>query len=58
MTWQSLLDKVGIEGLKEYFGARGIAMVNWTQTIGMTDIWRQVGKQVLPGLREDPDSVR
>ncbi len=44
----------GLGGLKELFKrSAGIASVNWSQTPGMTDMWRRLAKEVLPGLRSD-----
>lgn len=44
----------GMEGFKALLRAnRGIATVNWSQTPGMTDIWRRCAAEVLPGLRQD-----
>jgi hypothetical protein len=44
----------GIEGLKAMFrSAAGIATVNWSQTPGMTAMWRRLAAEILPGLRSD-----
>ena len=44
----------GSEGLKLMLkNSAGIATINWTQTQGLTDIWRRMAKEVLPGLRSD-----
>lgn len=44
----------GISGLKDLFKrSAGIASVNWSQTPGMTDMWRRLAKEILPNLRPD-----
>lgn len=44
----------GLEGFKGLLKrAAGIAMVNWSQAPLMTDLWRRMAKEVLPGLRGD-----
>jgi len=44
----------GIDGLKTMFKrSAGIATVNWSQTPGMTAMWRRFAKDILPGLRSD-----
>lgn len=44
----------GVAGLKELLKrSAGIASVNWSQTPGMTDMWRRLAKEILPGLRSD-----
>ena len=54
VTWDKLVAEVGVDRLKEYFkSANGIATVNWTQTIAMTDMWQHISAEILPGLRED-----
>jgi len=41
----------GIETLKDICrSSAAISMVNWTQTPGMTDIWRHFASDILPGL--------
>ncbi len=55
VTWPRLLERCGgLEGVKSLMrGAAGIATVNWTMTLGMTEIWRRLAADVLPGLRKD-----
>jgi len=55
VTWTTLLAKAGgLEGVKTLFRtATGIATVNWTMTLGLTEIWRRLATEVLPGLRSD-----
>ncbi|HYE05016.1 MAG TPA: PfkB family carbohydrate kinase [Planctomycetota bacterium] len=55
VTWPRLVERCGgLDGLKTLLrGADGIATVNWTMTLGMTDIWRRLASDVLPGLRRD-----
>jgi len=44
----------GISGLKDLFKrSAGIASVNWSQTPGMTAMWRRFAKDIFPGLRND-----
>jgi hypothetical protein len=44
----------GLAGLKDLFRrSAGIATVNWSQTPGMTDLWRRLAREVLPGQRPD-----
>jgi hypothetical protein len=54
VTYQALVDKLGVDGLKSMVAeADAIAMVNWTMTLGMTDIWHHMAKTILPGLRKN-----
>ncbi len=54
VTYERLVAKLGPEGLKHALRtAQGIATVNWTMTLGMTEIWRRLAAEVLPGLRSD-----
>ncbi len=54
VSYQSLIEHVGIDGLKEAFsGLDGMAMVNWTMTIEMTDIWKRLATDILPGLYDE-----
>ncbi len=51
VNYETLLEHVGKDGIKEVFSnLDGLAMVNWTMTIEMTDVWRKLAEQVLPGL--------
>lgn len=51
VSYQTLSEHVGSDGLKEIFsGLDGMAMVNWTMTIGLTEIWQRLADDVLPGL--------
>ncbi len=55
VTYDCLLAKAGgVAGVKDLFRtAKGIATVNWTMTLGMTDMWRRFCADILPGLRTD-----
>ena len=55
VTYENLLKATGgVSGLKALFkDAPGVATVNWTMTLGMTKIWTEIAKDVLPGLRTD-----
>jgi hypothetical protein len=54
VTFQTLVEKVGLAELKRLMGsAHAIAAVNWTMTLGMTEIWNRLATEVLPGLRQD-----
>jgi hypothetical protein len=53
VTYATLLDKIGLAAFTKIIAeADAIAMVNWTMTLGMTDIWRRMAKDILPGLRK------
>jgi hypothetical protein len=55
VTWSRLTQVCGgIEGVKGLVRtAKAVATVNWTMTLGMTEIWRRFAAEVLPGLRGD-----
>lgn len=54
VTYATLVQRLGLDGLKALMrDADAIAMVNWTMTMGMTDIWRRLASDVFPGLRKD-----
>lgn len=54
VTYATLVERLGIDGLRNHLRqADAIAMVNWTMTMGMTEIWRRLASDVLPGLRQD-----
>lgn len=54
VTFKTLVEKVGLGELKRLLGsAQAIAAVNWTMTLGMTEIWNRLATEVLPGLRGD-----
>ncbi|MBA3937047.1 MAG: carbohydrate kinase family protein [Planctomycetes bacterium] len=54
VSYERLVAKLGLDGLKHALrSAQGIATVNWTMTLGMTEIWRRLAADVLPGLRGD-----
>jgi hypothetical protein len=55
VTYDTLLKKAGgVAGVKELFKSpKGIATVNWTMTLGMTEMWRRFAAEILPGLRSD-----
>lgn len=51
ITYDSLVEKVGRERLIAWLGSSdGVATVNWTMTLSMTDIWRRVREEILPAL--------
>ena len=53
VTYERLLDCVGAERLRTLLAeVDGIATVNWTMTLSMTDIWQRLANEVLPGLRD------
>jgi hypothetical protein len=53
VTYDNLLRGCGgVTGLKALFkDAPGVATVNWTMTLGMTEIWTRIAEDILPGLR-------
>jgi len=54
VTYDHLVNSVGIDKLRRLLAsAEAIATVNWTMTLGMTEIWQRIATEVLPGLRED-----
>jgi hypothetical protein len=55
VSYDTLLAKAGgVAGVKELFRApKGIATVNWTMSLGMTEMWRRFAAEILPGLRAD-----
>jgi hypothetical protein len=54
VTYQRLIDAIGLPGLRDLLRqADGVATVNWTMTLGMTEIWRRLASEILPGLRSD-----
>jgi hypothetical protein len=54
VTYQRLVDVIGLEQLKAMLkGADAVATVNWTMTLGMTEIWGRLAREILPGLRGD-----
>lgn len=54
VTYATLVARLGLDGLKDLMRkADAIAMVNWTMTMGMTEIWRRLAAEVFPGLRQD-----
>ncbi len=51
VTWQNLLDKVGLEKLRKLFSdADLIALVNWTMLPHMSDIWEHILKEICPSV--------
>ena len=51
IDYQMLVDALGEDGLKRLLAEQsGVATVNWTMTIGMTQIWEALAERVLPGL--------
>ena len=54
VTYTTLVARLGMDGLRNLMRqADAIAMVNWTMTMGMTEIWRRLAAEILPGLRGD-----
>ncbi len=54
VTYARLLEKVGRDQLAAILKrSTGIATVNWTMTLGMTEIWNRLAEDLLPGLRPD-----
>ena len=54
VTYKRLVEVIGAAKLRELLGAAdGVATVNWTMTLGMTEIWTRLAAEVLPGLRQD-----
>ncbi len=54
VTFDTLVERLGLEGLKSLMRTSdAIAMVNWTMTMGMSEIWRRLATEILPGLRPD-----
>jgi sugar/nucleoside kinase (ribokinase family) len=54
VTYANLIEKVGADRLRALLkSAAGIAAVNWTMIVDMTDIWRRLATEVMPSLRAD-----
>ncbi len=55
VTYDRLVSAVGsVAALKDLLRTpRGIATVNWTMTLDLTDIWNRLATEILPGLRTD-----
>ena len=55
VTYDRLVEACGgVEGLRQLLRTpHGIATTNWTMLLGMTDIWKRLAEEILPGLRED-----
>jgi len=54
VTYATLLAKLGADRLRAVLKrSAAIATVNWTMTLGMTEIWERLAAEVLPGLRAD-----
>lgn len=52
VTFDNIMAKVGRERLQTFLReADGIATVNWTMVVGMTEIWERLAKEIMPGLR-------
>ena len=46
VTYATLVARLGLDGLKNLMRqADAIAMVNWTMTMGMTEIWRRLASE-------------
>jgi sugar/nucleoside kinase (ribokinase family) len=55
INWDNLCARVGKDKLKSLIsGAKLIGMVNWTMLPFMSDIWRKLLADVLPGVPRDP----
>ena len=51
VKYERLVELLGEDGLRDAFsGLHGMAMVNWTQTLAMTDIWKHLSAHVFPNL--------
>ncbi len=51
VTYAQLLETVGRDQLAAILKrSAGIATVNWTMTLGMTEIWNRLAAEILPGL--------
>lgn len=51
VTWQAIVDAVGIDGLKRILAEVDlVALVNWTMLPHMTRIWRHLTDEILPTL--------
>lgn len=55
VNYEQLVKAVGgVAALKDMFRTpQGIATVNWTMCMGLTEIWRRLATDILPGLRTD-----
>ncbi|MBA3685186.1 MAG: carbohydrate kinase family protein [Planctomycetes bacterium] len=54
VTYEHLLKTVGRDQLAAILKrSPGVATVNWTMTLGMTEIWNRLADEILPGLRPD-----
>lgn len=55
VTYDGLVEACGgVDGLRDLLRTpRGIATTNWTMLLGMTDIWKRMAEEILPGLRAD-----
>ena len=54
VTYATLVAKLGADRLRAVLKrSAAIATVNWTMTLGMTEIWERLAAEVLPGLRGD-----
>jgi hypothetical protein len=54
VTYDNLRASVGDVKLRRLLAeAAAVATVNWTMSMGMTEIWQGLAKDILPGLRQD-----
>jgi sugar/nucleoside kinase (ribokinase family) len=54
VTWELLVEQIGLEGLRQRFGrATLIGVVNWVMMRGVESIWEGMMRDVLPGLPPD-----
>ncbi len=51
VTWKRILERLGIEGLRQLIVESDvIGFENWTMLVAMTDIWKHLLVEVLPGI--------
>ena len=51
INWENLIARVGKEKLKSLMaGSKLVGMVNWTMLPFMSDIWRKLLSEILPGI--------
>jgi hypothetical protein len=52
VTYKTIVEKMGVDLLKQVLSeSDAVAMVNWTMTLGMTDIWHRIAADILPTLK-------
>ena len=58
ITYDHIVEQVGAEALRSLFsGANLIAMVNWTMIPFLTDVFKEMLRDLLPQLPEDPERI-